>query len=229
MELAATPRMSCATLTSRLCALALLVVCFPSHAADAQSRLAQFLPKLAPGEIFPGADRFGAIEGKPPTATVFTSGRPVGYVFLNSDIVNAAGYSGKPIDIVVALSLDGKIAGAKLMEHHEPIVLVGIAPAKIEAFIHGYVGRNYADTPSSAHAGTPVDIVSGATVSAMVIGDSITRSSIAVARAKRVGSEGLRSAREGERLDRKVDERRKTKFFLLFFFCFFLYADILKK
>lgn len=114
-----------------LCVLAFLAASSPSHAADAQSRLAQFLPKLTPGEIFPGADRFGPIQGKPPTATVFAAGRPVGYMFLNSDIVNSAGYSGKPIDIVVSLALDGRIAGARLMEHHEPIVLIGIAPAKI--------------------------------------------------------------------------------------------------
>ncbi|HEY6924239.1 MAG TPA: FMN-binding protein, partial [Steroidobacteraceae bacterium] len=157
-------------------ALALMMICFPDHAANAQSRLGQFLPKLTPGEIFPGADRFGPIEGKPPAATVFAADHPLGHVFLNSDIVNAAGYSGKPIDIVVALSLDGRIAGARLVEHHEPIVLVGIPPAKIEGFIQGYVGRKVTDTPSSSDVGAPVDVVSGATVSAMVIGDSITRS-----------------------------------------------------
>lgn len=193
-----------------LCLLALLVASSPSHSADAQSRLAQFLPKLTPGEIFPGADRFGPVEGKPPTATVFSADHPVGYVFLNSDIVNASGYSGKPIDIVVSLALDGKIAGAKLMEHHEPIVLVGIAPAKIENFIHGYVGRNFADTPSSTHGGAPVDVVSGATVSAMVIGDSITRSSIAVARALHIGHTGSGAAQNTGRPLAKVDATKST-------------------
>lgn len=192
-----------------LCVLVWVLASFPSHAADAQSRLAQFLPKLTPSEIFPGADRFGPIEGKPPTATVFASGQPVGYVFLNSDIVNSAGYSGKPIDIVVALSLDGKIAGAKLVEHHEPIVLIGIAPAKIESFIHSYVGRNFADTPLSNHGGAPVDVVSGATVSAMVIGDSITRSAIAVARARHIGHAGQGAPTNGQPV-RKVDATKST-------------------
>ena len=193
-----------------LCALALLVISSACHSAEAQGRLAQFLPKLAPADIFSGADRFGPIGGNPPTATVFASGRPVGYVFLNSDIVNSAGYSGKPIDIIVALSLDGEIAGAKLMEHHEPIVLVGIAPARIESFIHSYVGHSFADTPSSSHAGAPVDVVSGATVSAMVIGDSITRSSIAVARARDIGPAGQGGAQTSRQPVRKVDVTKST-------------------
>ncbi|HVW67755.1 MAG TPA: 4Fe-4S binding protein [Steroidobacteraceae bacterium] len=192
-----------------LCALALLLGFLPP-VADAQSRLAQFLPKLTPTEIFPGADRFGPIEGRPPTAAVFAADRQVGYVYLNSDIVNAAGYSGKPIDIVIALSLDGRIAGAKLVEHHEPIVLIGIAPAKIDNFIHGYVGRNFADTPLATHAGAPVDVVSGATVSAMVIGDSITRSSIAVARLRHIGLVGQRGTQDGGQPVRTVDETKSS-------------------
>lgn len=221
MELATTARMLRALLevsracwvvirSSGLCAFALLVISFPCTAAGAQGRLAQFLPKLSPGEMFPGADRLGPVEGNPPAASVFASGRPVGYVFLNSDIVNSAGYSGKPIDIVIALSLDGRIAGAKLVEHHEPIVLVGIAPSKIESFIHGYVGRNFADTPSGNHAGAPVDVVSGATVSAMVIGDSITRSSIVVARTRRIGRAGQGGAQANGEPARKVDATRSV-------------------
>ena len=193
-----------------LCLLAFLLASFPCHATDAPGRLGQFLPKLTPGDIFPGADRFGPIGGKLPTATIFAAGRTVGYLFLNSDIVNAVGYSGKPIDIVIALALDGKITGAKLMEHHEPIVLVGIAPAKIENFIHGYVGRNFADTPSSTHEGAPVDVVSGATVSAMVIGDSITRSSIAVARALHIGHAGSGASQTHSQALPKVDPTKST-------------------
>jgi NosR/NirI family nitrous oxide reductase transcriptional regulator len=193
-----------------LYAFALLVLLLPFHAVNAQSRLGQFLPRLTPAEIFPGADRFGPVEGKPPTAGVFAADRLVGYAYLNSDIVNAAGYSGKPIDIVIGLSLAGRITGAKLVEHHEPIVLVGIAPAKIESFIHGYVGRNFADTPSVTHTGAAVDIVSGATVSAMVIGDSITRSSIIVARARHLGQAGQGGLEASRRPVRQVDEMKST-------------------
>src|SRR5262249_29760171 len=147
--------------------LAILLIAFVPRPAAAQSRLPEFLKTLPPGESFPGADRYGPVEGKPPAAPAFAGDRLLGYVYLNSDIVNATGYSGKPIHIVIALGLDGKIAGAKLVEHHEPIVLIGIPQAKVENFIHGYVGLSFLEAPSAAHSGPPVDIVSGATVSMM--------------------------------------------------------------
>jgi NosR/NirI family nitrous oxide reductase transcriptional regulator len=183
------------------CALALVIVGSCPSPAGAQSRLAEFLKTLEPAGIFPGADRFGPVEGKPPAAQALAADRLLGYVYLNADIVNSTGYSGKPINIVVALDLDGRIVGAKLVEHHEPIVLVGIPQAKVENFINGYVGLSFLDVPSATHAGPPVDIVSGATVSMMVIGDSITRSSLALAR-----SRGLGKARQpvGEAARREV-------------------------
>jgi len=160
-------------------------MCFP---AAAQDRLSDFLPKLTPAEIFPGADRFGPIDAKPPSAAVYSGETLLGYVYLNSDVVDATGYSGKPIHIVVGLALDGKIAGVKLVEHHEPIVLIGIPNEKVDAFIAGYVGLNFLDMPAGAQADPPVDIISGATVSLLVIGDSLMRSAIAVAHSRGIGT-----------------------------------------
>src|SRR5208337_1132124 len=77
--------------------------------------------------------------------------------------------------------------GAKLVAHHEPIVLIGIPQAKIENFIHSYVGLSYADAPAALRRAPPVDIVSGATVTTMVIGDTITRSAIRIARSRGLG------------------------------------------
>ncbi len=190
------------------CALALIVL-FPSL-AGAQGRLPEFLPALEPSSIFPGADRFGPVEGKPPAAPVFAADRLLGYVYLNSDVVNATGYSGKPIIIAVAIALDGKIVGAKLVEHHEPIVLVGIPQSKVENFIHGYVGLNFFERPPTANDALPVDIVSGATVSMMVIGDSITRSSIAVARSRSLGEKQQAAGQAAPRDIRAVDETKSV-------------------
>src|SRR5690606_8741298 len=78
----------------------------------AAPRLGAFLKNLPPGDIFPGADRIGPPEGKPAVARAYTGDRMVGYVYLTTDIVNTRGYSSKPIDIVVGLSLDGQIVGA---------------------------------------------------------------------------------------------------------------------
>ncbi len=164
-----------------------LVAAFPlSCQADGKDHLGKFLRKLQVSEIDPGADAFGAIGGDPAVAPLTKDGRLVGYAFLNADVVDATGYSGKPINIVLGLDLQGRITGAKLVEHHEPIVLVGIAESKVVHFIDGYIGRNVLDP--KAEFSTPVDIVSGATVSMMVIGDSIMRSSIKIAHLHGIGT-----------------------------------------
>ncbi len=180
-----------------MCVLAL----FLTAAAQAQSRLPEFLAKVQPAELVPGADRFGPVQGQPPVVAAMAGSRLLGYVFVNADWVNATGYSGRPIEILVGLATDGRITGARLMDHHEPIVLVGIPPERIAAFIHGYVGRNALEIAHAGPTGRPtVDIVSGATVTVTVIGDSIIRSAIRVARAR-----GLDSAAPPTEAKRSLD------------------------
>ena len=176
-----------------LLALLLLAVTL-SWPAAAAGRLADFLPRVQPAELIPGADRFGPIEGAPPAAGVFGGGQMLGYAFLNADVVNATGYSGKPIDILVGLDTKGVIRGGRLVEHHEPIVLVGIPEAKVRAFIDGYIGFNVLETAGRATAKPPVDLISGATVSTIVIGESMVRSALKVARSRGLGAIGAAAA-----------------------------------
>jgi len=170
-----------------LCLLFLACAAVLAAPVKAQ-RLPHFLSSFAAAELFPGADRLGPPEGKPLAARAYASNQPLGYVYLTTDVVNTRGYSSKPIDVIVGLADNGRIVAAKLVEHHEPIVLIGIPQSKVDAFIHGYVGLNFIESPPRHGAPPPVDIISGATVTLMVIGDSITRSAIAVARAHGVGA-----------------------------------------
>ena len=164
-------------------ALAVMLAAAPARAAE--SRLGEFLAKVPPGELFPGADRYDAPQGTPPVATVRAGDKVLGYAFVNADWVDSTGYSGRPIQILEAMAVDGRIAGARLMAHHEPIVLIGIPPARIAHFIAGYVGRDVRDLARvGAEGHPPVDIVSGATVTVTVIGESMVHAAIKVARLK---------------------------------------------
>ncbi len=156
--------------------------------AHAASRLADELSQVSLADVFPGADRVGAVEGNPPAAAAYKGAQLLGYVYLNADVVDSTGYSGKPINILVGIDTKGKIVGAKLMEHHEPIVLIGIPAAKMTAFIHAYVGLGYTEAPTAASDNPPADIISGATVTTMVIGDSITRSARRIAQSRGLGN-----------------------------------------
>jgi NosR/NirI family transcriptional regulator, nitrous oxide reductase regulator len=191
-----------------LAAALCLLTCLGSP-SKAEARLPEFLKTLKLDDVFPGANRLGPVAGTPPAAPAYAGDQLLGYIYLNSDVVNSTGYSGKPISILVGLSLDGKIVGTKLVDHHEPIVLVGIPETKIQQFIHGYVGLNYSDIPSAARK-PPVDIISGATVTTLVIGDTITRSAMRVARSRKLGGAEpeLAATQETGTLDQTVTSTR---------------------
>jgi NosR/NirI family nitrous oxide reductase transcriptional regulator len=160
--------------------------------AETPSRLAEFLAKVPASQLIPGADHYDAPEGTPPIASVRAGDRLVGYAFVNADWVDSTGYSGKPILILLGLSVDGKIAGAQLMGHHEPIVLVGVPPERINNFIAGYVGRDVLQLAKAGPEARPVvDIVSGATVTVTVIAESMIHSAIRVARVKGMGGPAI--------------------------------------
>jgi len=161
---------------SALVAVLLLLTGIAAAQAAESGRLLPYLAKLQPSDLVPGADRFGQATPNAPTVPVYKGDAVVGHAYLTSDFVNTTGYSGRPIDVVVGLAADGTVTGARLMDHHEPIVLIGIPPARINGFINGYVGKNVLALATQSAASPPVDIVSGATVTVMVIGDSIIRS-----------------------------------------------------
>jgi NosR/NirI family nitrous oxide reductase transcriptional regulator len=102
-------------------------------------------------------------------------------------MVNAIGYSGKPIHVVIGMNTKGVITGAKMVKHSEPIVLVGIPVRKINAVIDAYKGLDIIAMHKGAGDQHEVDIVSGATVTIMIIDDTIIRSAIKVARSRSIG------------------------------------------
>ena len=154
--------------------------------------------------LLPAADRFEPSEESPPVLQAYKGDELLGYVFLNSDFVSAVGYSGKPIHVAVALDLQGVIRGVRLVKHSEPIVLIGIPEREITAVIESYVGLDVGAFSRGA-ADYRVDIVSGATVTVMVIDDSILRAAIKVARRHGLGGlKPLAATAEGPR--RVIDE-----------------------
>lgn len=169
--------------------------------ARAATALETYLNQLSPAEIVPGAERFGAPEGQPPLAPALKGEQVVGYAYLTSDVVDTAGYSGKPIHIVVGIDPQGTIVGAKLVEHHEPIVLIGIPEKRMVEYLDGYIGFNPVEAAAQGVPAPEADIVSGATVTVLVMGDSLVRSAGRLAR--RLAEGGASTARAAPR--REVD------------------------
>ncbi|WP_104493879.1 NosR/NirI family protein [Paracoccus denitrificans] len=159
----------------------------PALPAAAESVLAQLLPEQDAAELVPGADGFGPIRADLAVAPVLKGGETVAHAFVTSDFVGTTGYSGKPIHTLVALDEDAKVAGVRLVKHSEPIVLIGIPEAKVKALVEGYRGLDLVAEAQSGGTAHEVEIISGATVTVMVIDDSIVRSGLKVARALGLG------------------------------------------
>jgi len=117
---------------------------------------------------------------------VQSGGEVVGYLFETIDIVDIPAYSGKPINVLVGIDLDGNIAGARVFSHHEPILLVGIPEQKLHDFVDQYAGKSLERQVIVGHVedgstAQPVDAVSGATVTVKVANQTIVRAASKVA------------------------------------------------
>ena len=170
-----------------------------SVSASASPVLQQYLPATKASELVPGADSFGPVRADLAVAPVLRGSETVAWVFVTSDFVGTTGYSGKPIHTLVAVGLDAKIIGVQLVKHSEPIVLIGIPEAKVKALVSGYTGLDLVAEAKSGGTAHEVDIISGATVTVMVIDDSIVRSGLKVARALGLGGLTPESEQAGTR------------------------------
>ena len=166
-----------------LCAACAILSATPALAAG---RLQDYLAKVTPSEFFPGSDRFGSLQGDPPLAPVYRGDQLQGFVYLNTDFTKAIGYSGKPINLLVGIDQQGVIDGIKLVEHKEPIFLIGIPEKRILNAINSLVGKNITPVASGAEPPPQIDIVSGATVTSLVIGDTVVRSAVRLIRSGRI-------------------------------------------
>ncbi|MBR1279931.1 NosR/NirI family protein [Bradyrhizobium sp. AUGA SZCCT0283] len=181
-----------------LCALSFFDT---ASAADLNS----YLSKVAAADFFPGADHFGPAQGDPPIIPAYRGDQLQGFVYLNSDFANAVGYSGKPIQVLVGIDPKGVLTGLKLVEHKEPIVLVGIPEKRILEAVNKLIGADMGSVASGAAPAPQVDIVSGATVTVLVIGDSIVRSATKLIRGGRLGAQGSQVVAAAPRAAKTID------------------------
>jgi len=170
----------------------------------ADESLEHYLSATQPGELIPGADAYDEAEGSPPLVPVLSGGDKVGYAYLNSDHTSAVGYSGKPIHILVGIDTKGVIQGFKLVHHSEPIVLIGIPEARVVAALNTLIGRELGRVASGQDQIPQVDIVSGATVTVLVMSDSVVRSAVKLIRSGRLDGMEAATAGGGPALPSKI-------------------------
>jgi NosR/NirI family nitrous oxide reductase transcriptional regulator len=187
-----------------LCA-SLFISASASAVSNASSVLHEYLPAMVASDLVPTADAIGPVREDIAVAPVLKAGETIAWVFITSDFVGTTGYSGKPIHTLVTVGPDAKIIDVRLVKHSEPIVLIGIPEAKVQALVAAYAGLDLIAEANAGGTAHEVDIISGATVTVMVIDDSIVRSGIKVARALGLGNLAPQAADSGPRLEINAD------------------------
>lgn len=176
--------------TSLITFLAVSFLFFPASPVSAKATGAAPVDAEAMAmAFFPIATHIGAMEGEPPSAAVYQRGRIVGYFLFTRDVVASKGFSGKPFNIALGLALDGTIAGARIIEQHEPILVIGVSAKDLDTFVAQYIGldiRTPVKVVRTVRNENEVDAVSGATISSVVLSDAIIRSARAVGRVRGV-------------------------------------------
>ncbi|WP_245560660.1 transcriptional regulator NosR [Colwellia piezophila] len=137
-------------------------------------------------QIFPTATNISEKQGEPLVWTIHEGEKIIGYAFETNDVAKIPAYSGEPVNILVAINPEGIYLGAKVLEHHEPIILAGIPENKLHNFTSQYDGLLVSDRlkigGNNKDGVIHIDGLSGATVTVMVMNVAITKSATKVAR-----------------------------------------------
>lgn len=151
-------------------------------------------------ELFPSAT---VIEDKLPdfpVYPVYQLQELLGYAYETIDHSRLQGFAGKPISMLIGLDTKGRFTGIKMLNHHEPVFLHGLGEEPLFEFVDQYEGHSLQEqiivsTSNSSRSGRTsdgnvvhFDGVSKATVSVLIINDTVLSSALKVARQNWRGS-----------------------------------------
>jgi NosR/NirI family nitrous oxide reductase transcriptional regulator len=167
--------------------------------------------KLDLKKAYPQADKIVANKKVPSLFDAFKEGEQIGYLIINTNYTESIGYSGKPIHMAIGVDKDGVIRGIQLLKHSEPIVLIGIPEPKLMKPFNKLIGYNVIKGfKEKTLEDNEIDIVSGATVTVIVMNDSIISSVIKAFRSLSVIDQEGQAAREARTLKASMPNETKT-------------------
>ncbi len=176
--------------------------------ACATATIARAAPAPAPAplelarEFFPAADAVAAPDGDPPAAEISGGGQRLGWLFYTDEVAPIPAYSGHPVRMAVGLAADGRIAGARIVAHEEPILIVGVTDADLARYIGQYRDRHATDRVKIGGDDRPgyvtVDGISGATITTMILNRSLMLAAQMVAQSRLADAAPADAAPAGE-------------------------------
>ncbi|HCJ29092.1 MAG TPA: ferredoxin [Pseudomonas sp.] len=142
-------------------------------------------------QLFPKATRIEPKQDDPPVYSVYQLDELLGYAFESTDYSNLQGFSGKPIRLLIGMDTQGVLAGVTVLEHHEPVFLHGLGEQSLFDFVEQYRLRSIGKpivvgsgqgAGSAGDSVTRIDGVSKATVSVVILNETVLLSALGVAR-----------------------------------------------
>jgi NosR/NirI family nitrous oxide reductase transcriptional regulator len=148
--------------------------------------LAGTLTRAELARRFPDPLLVGEREKDLPVWPIFKQGGPpsfqvelVGYAFESVDLAPVPGFSGTPVDLLVALGTQGEFIDVAVVSQHEPVFLGGVGEEPLHRFLTQYKGRSLqqnitvaASAAKASHPGSAnvyLDGVAKATASLRII------------------------------------------------------------
>ena len=150
----------------------------------------------------------------------------VGYVFESVDLAPIPGFSGVPVNLLVAIDPQGSFLDVAVLSHHEPVFLDGLGEAPLLAFVKQYQGLSLKQNvnidskakrtrkPDAGHASAGrayLDGVSKATASVRIINQSVLSAALKVARKKLGFGQGPRPGPDRPRAQRSVRAKNRRR------------------
>lgn len=174
--------------------LLLVLACFPLATYGALNDEKHALIQ----ELFPKATDIRDRLSDYPVYPVYQLQELIGYAYESRDISPLQGFAGKPVSMLIGLDSRGRFTGIRILNHHEPVFLHGLGEEPLFEFVDQYEGRSLTeqiiiDTSGSRTGKSPdgnvvhFDGVSKATVSVLIINDTVLSSALKVARKKLAG------------------------------------------
>ncbi len=124
----------------------------------------------------------------------------VGYVFESIDLAPVPGFSGVPINLLIAMDQRGSFLDVRVLSQHEPVFVGGLGEVPMQGFVSQYKGLSLKQNikilagPHGPRTISPqaaeLDGITRATASLRIINQSILSSALKVARKKLGFAEG---------------------------------------
>lgn len=136
----------------------------------------------------------GPRDPKFPVWPLLEDGNVVGYLFRTGDLVDIPGFSGTPIDLLIAMDKQGVFLDVRLLHQNEPVFVGGLGPEPLLAFLEQYKGKSIRSNIKVAaphqqgdregSINTYIDGITKASASVRIANETILSAALKVAREK---------------------------------------------